>query len=134
MAFLGGTAMRFKVADKEIFHEAECEINGSTEFKEIATKDTVGTEVTPGTQSFTGSVSGIVSIDTTVENALADLLALWKAKTLSTFTYTDGVSGHVVLSGSTYIENFTIGATTDESVTFSYSLKGSGELVIGTVV
>lgn len=134
MAFYEGKKMRITFDGKEIFHEVDCTLNASTEFKDIATKDTVGTESSPGTQSWSVSVNGYASPDTTTENDIKALADAWKASTLAAVTLTDDVSGHVIFSGNAYVENFSVGAPNDETVTMDYSLKGNGELTIGTVV
>jgi len=131
--FLDGSVMRLQVEGKNVFHEVEVSIEGSTDFKEIATKDTDGKEVSPGSQSFSLSCSAKGSPDTTTENTDVILLGYWKNKTKVAFTLTDGIVGHVTYSGEAYLENFNMGSPNDEIVDFSYSLKGTGELVIGVV-
>ncbi|XRE42215.1 hypothetical protein ACIVBQ_000419 [Tenacibaculum discolor] len=134
MAFYEGSAVRIKIGTKEVFHETDATINASTEFKEIASKDTDGVEVTPGKQSFSMSSSAYAANDATTQEDLKSIADAWKAKTLVDVSLADGVSGNIALTGKGYIESFSIKATTDEAVTFDYSIKGSGDLTIGTTV
>jgi len=68
MAFQDGKLMRITVGGKEIFHEVSVSLSGGTEFKDVATKDTSGTESTPGSKSWTASVEGVASADSTTEH------------------------------------------------------------------
>lgn len=131
--FLDGSIMRLSVEGKKVFHEVEVSIEGSTDFKEIATKDTDGKEVSPGAQSFSLSCSAKGSTDTTSDNASIDMLMFYQNKTKVAFTLTDGVVGHVVYSGFAYVADFNMGSPNEEIVDFSYSLKGTGGLTIGVV-
>jgi TP901-1 family phage major tail protein len=133
MAFQDGKLMRITVGGKEIFHEVSVSLSGGTEFKDVATKDTSGTESTPGSKSWTASVEGVASADSTTEHDLKAMVDLWNAQTLSAITVTDSVSGNIEFSGNAYIENWSVDAANEESVTFSYSLKGSGALTVGSV-
>lgn len=131
MAFYEGSKARIKIGTKTVFHETDATLNASTDFKEIATKDTNGVEVTPGKQSFSLSSSAYVANSASAQEDLKSIADAWKAKTLVDVTLADGVSGNVALSGQGYIESFSVKATTEETVTFDYSIKGSGELTVG---
>jgi len=133
MAFQDGKLMRITVDGKDIFHEVSVSISGGTEFKDVATKDTTGTESTPGSKSWTASVEGVASADVTTENDLKAMVDLWNAQTLSAVTVSDAITGNIEFSGNGYIENWSVDAANEESVTFSYSIKGSGALTVGTV-
>lgn len=134
MSFYQGKLMRITVAGKDIFHEVDCTLSASTDFKDIATKDTVGTESTPGAQSWNVSVNGFAATGAEVtQQDLAAMAALWKAQTLVAITLSDDVAGSVIFSGNAFIEGFSVGAPNDETVTMDYTLKGNGELTIGTV-
>ena len=134
MAFYQGKLMRITVEGNDIFHEADCTLNASTDFKDVATKDTVGTESTPGTQSWSVSVNGFVATGAVAQNDLKMMADFWKAKTEVAITFSDDVTGSVIFSGNAYIESFSVGAPNDETVTMDYSLKGNGELTIAAVV
>ena len=133
MAFYEGKLMRLTIGGQDIFHEVDCTLTASTEFKDIATKDTTGTESTPGSQSWSVSVNGYVATGATLQEDLASMAATWKAKSLVAITLSDDVSTSVIFSGNAYIESFTVGAPNDETVTMDYSLKGNGELTIAAV-
>ncbi|MCG7502384.1 phage tail tube protein [Tenacibaculum sp. Mcav3-52] len=134
MAFLEGSKMRIRIGTKEVFHETNSTLNASTEFKEIASKDTNGVEVSPGKQTFSLSSSAYAASGATTQEDLKAIADAWKAKTLVSVTLADGVTGNIALDGQGYIENFVINTQTEEAVTFDYSVKGSGDLNIGTTV
>lgn len=132
MAFYQGTAMRLKIGTKEIFHEVDCEISASTEFKEVASKDTAFKIVTPGSQTYTISCNtSLLDNDGTTQEDLKGLADIWKAKTSHAVTFTTGVTGDVIFSGTVYVETFTASAANEEFATASYTLKGTGDLTIG---
>lgn len=134
MAFVDGAKMRFKVDEKEIFHEVSAEITGSTDYKEVATKDTNNfTEYTASKKNFSGSANGKMSKDTTTQQDVAAMLGYWKDDTVLDATMTDGEVGSLLLSGSITISDFTITADNEDFVAFSYNLRGTGELNIGVV-
>lgn len=134
MAYYEGAVMRIKIGTKEIFHEVDAELSFTNEFKEIASKDTSGKISTPGSQSFSLSCNAsLVDNDGSIQEDLFTITSKAKAQTLHDFTFTTGAVGDVVFSGSVYIEGFTVGAVNEEKSTASYTLRGSGDLVIGQV-
>lgn len=134
MAFQDGSLMRLTVDGNDIFHETKVSINGDTEFKEVATKDTDGKESSPGSKSWGLSVEGVMSFDDPgTKLSVKAIIDLWNAKTLVVIEVTDKVTGHTEYSGSAYIQNWSNDASNDENVTFSYSLKGTGALTVGDV-
>lgn len=134
MGFQDGSLMRLTYNGKEIFHETKVTLSGDTDFKDIATKDTDGTESTPGQKSWSLSVEGVMSNDDPGTKAnVNDIIASWVDQGLNTFSVSDKVTGNLEFSGDAYIQNWSLDASNDESVTFSYSLKGNGTLTVGTV-
>jgi len=130
--FYQGKIMRLKVGAKTIFHEVDVTVNGSTDFKEVSTKDTASSEWTPGDQSWNVSVNAKASADTTTDENTATLLGYWENKTKISITVSDGITGNVTFAGDAYIESFDASSPNDETVDMSYTLKGSGKLTIGT--
>ncbi len=132
--FYNPDIMRFKLDGGDIFHEIDSSFNGATEFKEVATKDTGGTISTPANQTFGGSITAKPSADAAgTKKTTAALLALWKNKTRVAFEWQDGVTGNINFSGFCYISDFSMDSVVDDgSVGASYTIKGDGELIIGT--
>ena len=132
MAFLEGSKMRIKTATKEVLHELDATLTESRDFEEIASKDIVGKNFTPGESNW--SLSSNAWADNT-PGAAKDLKAIaddFENKALVAVTFTDGVSGNIIFSGSAYIENYSVKAAHGTTVTFDYNLKGVGPLVKGT--
>ncbi|MFD1292633.1 phage tail tube protein [Lutibacter holmesii] len=134
MAFQDGSLMRLSVDGENIFHETKVSISGDTDFNDVATKDTDGTVSTPGQKSWSLSVEGVMSNDDPgTKHDVASIVGLWNTQALVEIMVTDAVTGHIEYSGSAYIQNWSKDAENDESVTFSYSLKGTGSLTVGAV-
>ena len=135
MAYYEGATMRLTVDTKEIFHEVDASIEASTEFKEVASKDTTGKILSAGSQSFSISCSSsLLDNDGTTQEDLKTMADKWKAKTSHAVTFTTGTSGDVVFSGNVYIESFSVTATNEEYSTAEYTLRGTGDLTIAAVV
>ena len=134
MAFNKPVILRTLVDGKNIFHEIEFSLDATTDFQEVATKDTDGKEVTPDTQSWSASASAVGSADVLADRQTELTMAqLWKAKTLVPFAVTDAVTGNVKYSGEAYVENFSVKAGVEGTVDISWSFKGNGELTIAEV-
>lgn len=134
MAFYEGAVMRIKLDTKEVLHEVDADIQASTDFKDVASKDTGGKISTPGAQSFTISCNtSLLDNDGTTQEDLFTMATKWKAKTKHAVTFTTGTSGDVIFSGDVYIESFSSGAVNEESSSASYTLRGTGELTIAQV-
>ena len=118
-----GSAMRVKLDTKTILHEIDFSYGESTEFQDIASKD-VENDVIPGKSSYTLSGNGYA--DDSAGGAQEDIKALfaWReAKSKKSFEISDGVSGHLAISGETYLESVEIQGTLNEVVTYSFTLK-----------
>ena len=135
MGLLQGTTMRIKKGTKTLFHETDASLSSTIDFKEVASKDTDGKLVTPGTQSWSLTANALVANDAGALQAdLAELYNDHKNKILVTIEFSTQVSGDIIFSGSAYVETFNVQATNEEEVTGDFSFKGNGALAIGTVV
>lgn len=134
MALIQGLNMRIKVDTKEIFHEVDANLSMSTDFKEVASKDTAGKLVTPGAQSWSLSCNALLENDGTTKEDLKTLSDKWKAKSVHAVTFTTGTSGDVIYSGNAYIESVEVSSPNEEGVNVSYNLRGDGDLTIAAVV
>lgn len=133
MAFYEGSAMRLKIGTKLVFHEANVTLNANTDFKEIASKDTDGVQSSPGRQPWDMSSKAYAINSDGTKADIKSIAAAWKDKTLVDVEFTDGVAGNLMFSGKAYIASFSLGAETDEAVSFDYNLKGDGGLTIADV-
>ena len=134
MAFYEGVAMRLTVDTKEILHEVDVDIQATTDFKEVASKDTSGKIVSPGAQTFSLNCNtSILDNDGTTKEDLFTMATKWKAKSTHAVTFTTGASGDAVFSGTVYIESFSVSAVNEEQSSASYTLKGTGDLTIAQV-
>ena len=130
MMFYKGSIMRIQIGDKIIKHEQDATFNASSDFKEISSKDTDGVVTTPGKKSWSLSSNAYAENTEVTQNGLSDITAAWQSQSLVDIVFTDGVSGHLKFSGQAYIDSFSIKSNTDEAVTFDYSLKGNGDIII----
>lgn len=132
-----GKNVRFKFADKTLYHATSCTLAISSTLEEIATKDTNGTVSTPGNYSWTISTNALVADKpalSATQSDFMDIVALQLAGTLIEVEFTDGATGSFVLSGSVYVESANITAEVGQSVTGDFSFKGTGDLVKSVVV
>jgi predicted secreted protein len=130
MAFYEGSAMRMKIATKEVFHEADVTLNANSDFKEIASKDTDGVQNSPGRKTWDFSCNAYAINSDGTKADIKSITTAWQDQTLVDVEFTDGVQGNLTFSGKAYISDFSLKATTDETVTFDYNLKGDGALTI----
>lgn len=134
MALKEGVNMRIKVGGKEIFHEVSADLSATTDFKEVASKDTSGKLVSPGAQSWNIPIEALYDNDGSTQEDLFTLATLWKNKTEVAVTLSTNVVGDVIFSGNAYIDGFTTNATNEEFITVSFSFKGNGDLTVARVV
>lgn len=118
-----GSSLRVKAATKQIQHEIDFSYGASTEFQELASKD-VENAVIAGKSTF--SLSGNGYADNSAGDAQQDIAALfaWRAaKNSETIEISDGVSGNLSITGTAYLESVEIQSTTNEVVTYSWTMK-----------
>ena len=136
MAFYEGAKFRFKAEGKEIFHEGSVDISGSKEVKETASKDTGDyPEATGGKKTVTGSVNGYLSKDTpgAEQIGMETILGYWDDDTVVAATIASEDVGTILLSQNVIITDWQITSENEETVSFSYSFRGTGTLSIGSV-
>ena len=134
MAIYAGATMRLKVEGKTIFHETDATLSSTIDFKEVASKDTLGKLKIPNTQTWNISCNSLIA--NTVAAAQEDIKTLYdkhKAKTLVTVEFSTDVTGDVVFSGEAYVGTFNITATNEAEVTGDFTFEGDGELTIAVV-
>ncbi len=133
MALNLGENMRLTLNSKEILHEVSCSLSFTKDFKEIASKDTNGKLVSPGSSSTTISIEGLWENDGTTKHDLFVISGYANANTAYAFSFSTDVIGDVIYSGDAYVDSFSVDATNEEYVTFSFTLKINGDLTIAEV-
>ena len=114
-------------------HAQSSSISFSNSLIDTTTKDSNSwEEMISGRKSFTISTDGLADFDDVASRTSAEAfsdLAIAGTMVAFTFTRTGGTTGdHEGWSGSAFIESFEISAASDETVTYSVSLKGTGAL------
>lgn len=131
-----GKKLRFKFDDKLFLHATSCKLSIATKLEEIATKDTDGSVVIPGSYSWSGSTDALLanlpSGDTT-HVTFDTLLTAKLAGHEIDVDFTTAASGDIVYTGKCYIENAEITADTGVAVKVSISFKGNGNLTKAVV-
>tara|TARA_R110002167_G_scaffold112367_1_gene284745 strand:- start:1820 stop:2224 length:405 start_codon:yes stop_codon:yes gene_type:complete len=133
MALKLGDNLRLSIDTKEIIHEVSAKLDFSREFKEVATKDTSGKLVSPGSYTWGMSIDAKWDNDGTTQEDLAGISAMAIAGTTHALLLSNATSGDVTYAGTGYVADFNVDATNEDYVSVSFSLKGSGDLTQGVV-
>lgn len=134
--FYKGKNLRFKFEGKTLFHATSCGLSIASDVDEIATKDTNGKVLIPG--SYSGSLKTDVLLAdkesgaTTVVDAF-DLLQYQLGNTLITWEFTTGTTGDKIISGSTYLTQSDLTANESGISSGSFSFVTTGDITIATV-
>ena len=131
-----GKNLRIRVDGKTVFHATECSFTSSRNMDAIASKDTNGEQVSPGSYNWSVSTNYLVA-----DKAAASTTALGIKELLDTYTgatevevqFTTNITGDVVITGMTYIESIDMSAGTNGVATGSASFKGNGEFLTSLV-
>lgn len=125
-----GKNLRFSFDGKTLYHATSCKLSLSTKLEAIATKDTDGTVSTPSNYEWSLSADALVANETgATQHDFMDIVDLQLAGALIAVEFTTGEVGDFILAGSVYVESSDITAEVGNSVTGSFSFKGSGDLV-----
>ena len=122
--FVQGRILRLTVstdgagsADKTIFHATSSTLSLDTNTGEITTKDTPeGTRaIIPKDIGGSIAFTGLVRYDEngTTEVNVADLFAVWKAKTLIDYDFSTSVQGDFAITGKGYLTALSMNAEAD---------------------
>lgn len=137
MAIYDGSLLRLKIDGSTVYHSTEASISMSRDFKERATKDTEGTELSPGIKSWSASCSalGVQELPSGVTGALAfeALFDKYDADTALDVEFSLDATGTTFYKGKCYIESLELNAPNEEDATASISLRGSGVVEKDTV-
>lgn len=134
--FYQGKNLRISLEGNTLFHATSATLSIQSDVDEVATKDTSGKVLIPG--SYSGSIS--------LDNLLADievgavnqvdhstLLGYQLAKTEITWEFTTGVSGDLLVSGTGYLVGSDLTAETEGIGTGSFSIQTTGDITVTTV-
>ena len=112
-------------------HAQTASISFSNALIDTTTKDSSSwEEMISGRKSFTLSTDGLADFDSTTggTQSFSDY-AIGGMEVFFTFERTPGTSGTLTgWSGKAFIESFEVSGGSDEAVTYSVSLKGTGQL------
>lgn len=129
---LSGTLYKITNAGVSISNLTSNSVNLTVATRDVTTKDSSGNmEVLPTILSATYSGEAIVALDAT--EAVDDLVGDLTAKSAVTVTFTTAVSGDFRLSQSAYFTNVSISAPSEDNVTYTFELQGTGAITQDTV-
>ena len=113
-------------------HAQTASISFSNSLVDVTTKDSASwEEMISGRKSFTISTDGLADFDDATSGGTQGFsdYALMGTPVFFTFERSPGASGTLTgWSGSAYISDFDISAASDDAVTYTVSLKGTGAL------
>jgi TP901-1 family phage major tail protein len=128
---MNGTLLGFYVGGTLISHSTDNSITVSHSPRSATTKDSGGwTDNLEGLREWSGSGEAMLAEDATYGHD--DLMGLVVNRTEVTLRFSTEVSGDKYYQGQAYIDSLEISSAPEESVTFSYSFTGNGELQILT--
>lgn len=129
------------VSWKIVTDEQGFDLNPTTQFEEISSKDSCGNiERLPTRNEWTATVTGYLVTDVaTTKLESDDLFDLWEAQTLLDVRFSEWdcsagtvVSGGIYFEGQAYISAMPISSNNDEQASASIELQGTGALTNGT--
>lgn len=136
--FINGDDSILSIKRGEVYVPIAClTSNGTSEtvtFNEVQTKCDPGVVVsTPNSYSYTKSLDGILTDTTSVGGDTAQaswdfLTTLLRAKTLIYWKEVTGNPGFITEMGEGYIESLEMTAASGENITFTGSIKGTGDI------
>ena len=129
---INGTLMVFVKDGVSIAWSTNVSISGNTAEIDTTNKDSGGNyEMLPGLRDWTASCDFLASVVPTTGN-LAIIYAAWLAGTALNVAVTTDVSGDFYMNGTCYITSWNADAPTEDKVTGSFTVKGSGALTGST--
>jgi len=127
-----GKNLRIRVDGKTIFHATECSFTTSRNMDGIASKDTNGEQVSPGTLTWGVSTNYLVANKpdaSTTQIGLKEILDTYVAGAQVQVQFTTSVAGDVIITGDTFIEGINLTAGVNGVATGDASFKGNGDFV-----
>lgn len=126
---------------EKVLHSTSCSISISVETRETASKDIPNgwSDAETGIKSFTLTVEGLFSFDTTVGSPAeqrvnaAELATLISAGDKLNFKMTTGESGDTEYSGQVIFTGLENAFPNNENSTYTANFTGAGELTIAAI-
>jgi len=129
---VNGTLVLIDMEGHAIAYSKSATLTIEHETRDTTTKDASGWKHSAeGRRSWGMDVEGLVALDS--QYNLDYLVGYIKGRTALTMKFTTGVSGDKQASGEGYLTNVEVEAGDQESVSFSASVEGSGELQWGAI-
>jgi hypothetical protein len=136
MALIKGKNFRIQFGNKKVFHATECTLSITTKTDEIATKDTDGDVVTTSGYNYTLSVNALMTVlpsgettSVTIDDLIDDQLV---GESLS-WAFGNPEIGSKIRSGTAFVSQSDITASTEGYATGSLSFTGSGNITTTVV-
>lgn len=134
--FYRGRNMRISLEGLTLFHATSCTLSIQSDVDEVATKDTSGKVLIPG--SYSGSISmdnllADIDVGNVTQVDQATLLGYQLNQTEISWEFTTGVSGDLLISGTGYLVGSDLSAETEGIGTGSFSIQTTGDITVGTV-
>lgn len=130
------TVMELTILDttyKSIGHATDASLSITHEPRDITSKDSSGwRELLEGLRSWSASGSGFFAEDAAY--SFEDLLGNVTTRTKVQIRFTTAISGDTYWQGNGYLsslEKTSSGA--EDNVTYSFSIEGSGAIIVGTI-
>lgn len=138
---INGTAYVIKIStDAGVSFDlvAQCiqaSLTSNMETRDTTTKDSAGwRELGEGLRSWSLSGNGLVVYSVSAGSlAMDDLFDIYSGRTKALFQFTTANTGDFEYEGSGYITELTQEAGTEDNVTYSFSIEGSGVLTKAAV-
>lgn len=127
MAVINGTSLVIYIDGTAVGSAQNHSITMNNALRNITTKDSAGFEESlDGLVSWSCSGDGL--LDLSDSNNVTDLTALLLAGTAVTIRYTTNTSGEEYWTGSGLMESIDMTSPTEDNVSYSFSIKGTGAL------
>ena len=136
MAFIKGKNLRLTFDGKKLLHATECQLSIASKTEEIATKDTVGDELLISGYNYSLSTSALMAtlpVGNTTHVVADVLVEAQVAGTPVAWEFTSGEAGTKVYSGTCFVTQSDMTASNGSSANTSFSLTGTGDIVIEDV-
>lgn len=128
-----GTLLALYAGGTKIAHLTSNDMQFSHALRGATTKDSAGWEESlEGLRSASFSCEGMLAEDAAY--GFEDLYSFYSGRTTLVVRFSSEVAGDKYYEGTCYLEDLSASAGTEETATFSCSLKVTGEITQGTVV
>ena len=132
MAVFNGTKTIITIGGSQIAELTDTTLTTSRDLFEVTSKDSAGNkEVLPGLKEW--EVSGEGRLDFLATTGYNALFTAQQDGTPLTVVVTNAVTGDKKFTGTAYVSDLEQNAPMEDVVTFSFTLTGTGALVMATI-